>query len=190
MQFLIYILSYLIGTFPSGLLAARINGVDLQKSGSGNIGATNVARTIGKKAGIIVLLADILKGVLVCLIAMLILPEVLAIAGLLAVLGHCFSIPKLFKGGKGVATSLGVILFISPLTALISVIVFALIFYISQIVSLASISACFFAGVISWLLAPDYAPALSLIAAIVIIKHSPNIKKLIRGEENKFSFKK
>lgn len=178
-----YILAYLIGTFPSGLIVAKIFNVDLKSSGSGNPGATNVARIIGKKAGIITLVFDVLKGLLACT-----LPGNIFALGFLAVCGHCFSIPKLLKGGKGVATSLGVLLAVDYRLALISVAIFGLSFYFSRIVSLSSIVSAisiiplsiFFFGLTTNSL------FLAGTAIIIVARHYQNISRLLQGTEAKF----
>lgn len=187
-------LAYLIGTFPTGLLLAKIYNVDITSKGSGNIGATNLARTLGKKAGIITLLVDILKGFTVVYIAKQISLniEFIFLAAFFAVAGHCFSIPKLLKGGKGVATALGVLIGLNPYYALIGIVSFIAIFYFSRIVSLASVLAVVIVPVFSIFtnISLTSCLILSLISLLIIYRHKENISRLIKNEEKKFSFGK
>ena len=137
------LISYLIGSIPFGVVLARAQRVDIRKQGSGNIGATNVARVMGKKAGLLTLLGDVLKGLLVVFGASLLYekPLVIALAGLMVFLGHLYSVFLKFKGGKGVATSLGLFLYIMPWATLGAVGVFSLCLWISGTVSVGSIMA-------------------------------------------------
>lgn len=199
METLLYILKlipfYLIGAFPTGMIIAKLNGVDITKTGSGNVGATNLARTLGKKAGILTLLGDLGKGVISIVICHYFLSKNLdtkALVALITVLGHCFSLPKL-RGGKGVATSLGVILAISPKIALGALLVFVVIFAIFKIVSLSSITAAIFLPILFFLSNMGDVRSvhyIMLISFVVILRHYPNIKRLLKGEEKKFSFGK
>ena len=134
---------YLLGCFPTGMILARFAGIDITKQGSGNVGATNVARVLGAKAGVITLVLDLLKGLLAVLLAQLLFSESQLVphAGLAAVLGHCISLPPRLKGGKGVATSLGVLLALSPKLAAWPLALFLITFSLSKIVSLSSLVA-------------------------------------------------
>ena len=145
-EILLLIGAYLLGSVPTGLLLAKALGVNIRESGSGNIGATNVYRTIGRKLGILTLVGDCLKGLIPVLIAKwLVLPDVwIAAIGLAALLGHVFTVFLGFKGGKGVATALGVFLGTSPLSVLVALVIFAVVLYIWRYVSLASITAAAF----------------------------------------------
>jgi glycerol-3-phosphate acyltransferase PlsY len=204
--FLIYIAgAYLLGSIPTAIWYGRIfHKTDIRKHGSGNAGATNTIRTFGKKAGIIVLVIDIAKGSLAVLIPLLITvgmipgpgwlfhPE-LAL-GLAAGLGHIYPIYEKFKGGKGVATLFGVILALSPLSALFAVISFILVFIFTKRVSLGSIlSGVVFAVayicITRSMLIGDY--VLTLIYPLLIIyTHRSNIKRLMDGTEPKLSLGK
>jgi len=189
-EILLLIGAYLLGSVPTGLLLARSMGVNIRESGSGNIGATNVYRTIGRKLGILTLVGDCLKGLIPVLIAKWLgLPEIwIAAVGVAAFLGHVYTIFLGFKGGKGVATALGVFLGTSPLSVLFGVIVFALVLYRWRYVSLASITAAAVIPVPVWIVgaSPELTAMALVIAAIVILKHHENISRLRAGTESKF----
>ncbi|NMC73272.1 MAG: glycerol-3-phosphate acyltransferase [Geobacteraceae bacterium] len=183
--------AYLLGSVPTGLLLARaFGGVDIRTKGSGNIGATNVYRTLGRKIGILTLAGDCLKGMLPVLAAnALHLPDLwIAAVGVAAFLGHIFPVFLGFRGGKGVATALGVFLAASPLAVLAALGVFIVVLAAWRFVSLASITAAALMPALSALI--DGKPmivAMSLcIAAIVIYKHKDNIQRLRNGTENRF----
>ena len=136
--------AYLLGAVPFGLMIGLTQGVDVRRAGSGNIGATNVGRIAGKKAGIITLAGDALKGVIPLMITSAIagnVPWLIALTGLTAFLGHIYPVFNHFKGGKGVATALGVFLYISPLSVLAAIAVFASVVAVWRYVSLGSIIA-------------------------------------------------
>jgi acyl phosphate:glycerol-3-phosphate acyltransferase len=187
---LFLISSYLLGSIPTGLLLARAFGVNIRETGSGNIGATNVYRTMGRKIGILTLVGDCLKGLLPVLVAKWLgFPDIwVAAIGLAAFLGHVYTIFLGFKGGKGVATALGVFLGIAPLSVLIGLAAFALVLYKWRYVSAASIVA---AGVIPVAVTltketPELIAMSFVIAAIVIFRHRENIARLRAGTESKF----
>lgn len=184
------IASYLLGSVPTGLLLGKALGVDIRSAGSGNIGATNVYRTLGRNVGVMTLAGDCLKGVIpVVLARQLEFPDIwLAAAGFAAFFGHVFTVFLRFKGGKGVATALGVFLGISPLSVLAAFGVFALVLWKWRFVSLGSISA---AALMPLLIAAINGRPLIifmtlLIAAIIIWKHRENIGRLKAGTENRF----
>ena len=189
-EILLLIGAYLLGSVPTGLLLARSMGVNIRETGSGNIGATNVYRTIGRKLGILTLVGDCLKGLIPVLIAKWLgLPEIwIAAVGVAAFLGHVYTVFLGFKGGKGVATALGVFLGTSPLSVLFGVIVFALVLYRWRYVSLASITAAAVIPVPVWIVgaSPELTAMALVIAAIVILKHHENISRLRAGTESKF----
>src|SRR5579883_756886 len=183
----LFALGYLLGSIPFGLLLAKIfGGSDIRKTGSGNIGATNVARVVGPAAGILTLLLDTAKGAIAVWLArrfaqQLAAPMMLAGAG--ALLGHCFPVWLKFKGGKGVATALG------------GVVLFLLVVLLWRYVSLGSVSAAAAMPLLVYFLwAPGHAPPLvvtfgTLFAAgLVIWKHDANLQRLADGTEPKFSF--
>lgn len=189
-EIILVIASYLLGSVPTGLLLGKALGVDIRATGSGNIGATNVYRTLGRKVGIITLLGDCLKGLIPVLAARWLgLPDVwVAVAGFAAFTGHVYTVFLRFKGGKGVATALGVFLGASPLAVLAAIGVFALVIWKWRYVSLASIAAA--AAMPLFVAIIDSRPLIFamtlLIAAIVIWKHRENIIRLKSGTENKF----
>jgi len=199
---LILAASYLLGSIPVGyLLVLAFRKEDVRETGSGNIGATNVARAGGKGLGIATLFLDALKGYLAVVLAMHFAPAVngvvstLAIAaGVAAVAGHIFTVWLGFKGGKGIATALGVFIALVPLVALGSFVIFALIFAISRYVSLASIAAAASIPLLALWLVPQHTSALllglSAISLLSIIKHHQNITRLLNGTESRFSSKK
>jgi glycerol-3-phosphate acyltransferase PlsY len=186
--------SYLLGAVPFGVLVARLfdRGVDLRKTGSGNIGATNVARTLGKGAGALTLALDAAKGAAAVLAASAlaspgdaVLP---AVAGGAAFLGHLFPVYLGFRGGKGVATALGIVLALSPPAAAVIFVLFAATFAATRYVSLGSlVAAAGLAPAMYFLGAPG--PALALAAAIAVLvfwTHRENIGRLAAGRENRF----
>ena len=181
---------YLLGSFPSGYLLARLHGVDITKHGSGNVGATNVARTIGKRAGVLTLLLDLIKGMLAVYLASMITDQVWfsAAAAVAVVSGHCFSIPPFLKGGKGVATGLGVLIALAPGAALTSIVIFVALFSTTKLVSLASIVATLSAPLYSLVTDQPEAKSLALIilSFVIVYRHRENIKRLIEGREPKF----
>jgi len=182
--------AYLLGSIPTGLLLAKAAGVDIRSSGSGNIGATNVYRTLGRSVGILTLIGDCLKGVIPVVIAMYAaMPDIwIAAAGLAAFLGHIYTVFLGFKGGKGVATALGVFLAVSPAAVGGALLVFVAIVWKWRYISLGSITA---AAMMPGLVAatdsrPVFVIMTVIIAALVIWKHRENIKRLREGTENKF----
>lgn len=183
--------SYLIGAIPFGLIVGRLVGIDVRSSGSGNIGATNVARLLGKKLGVTTLILDCLKGFLPIFVASKLLPEgpnrdiILLLCGIFAVVGHMFPIYLGFKGGKGVATALGVFLFLSPAAIGISGVVFFAAVLLSGFVSVGSLLASGLFPLWLWLLGePAGAIATGAVIALLIwIKHHENIARLMKGKE-------
>ncbi len=184
---LILTLAYLLGSIPFSLIIARLfKGIDIRNHGSGNIGATNVLRTVGKKEAALALIADVLKGVLPVLFTVFVLEEVwIAATAVFVVLGHVFPIFAGLKGGKGVATSLGALIVIIPAGVIVSLIVWFLVLIVFRYASLASISAAIALPAICWGLTTPLAftAAASINAVIIILKHTGNIKRLITGTE-------
>jgi acyl phosphate:glycerol-3-phosphate acyltransferase len=188
--------AYFIGSIPTGFLVARAKGIDIRTVGSGNIGATNVFRAVGKVAGTFVLLVDALKGCAPVLwIAPLCLrvdsaaaPDTLKIiAGISAILGHNYTCWLRFKGGKGIATSAGAFGALTPQPLGIAFLAWILVFALSRYVSLASIVAAVALPVATWLL-PFSLPLriiTTVIGALAIFKHRANIQRLMAGTENR-----
>ena len=187
------LISYLIGSIPFGVLLARAQHVDIRTQGSGNIGATNVARVLGKKAGLITLLGDLLKGLFVVAGAGQLYekPILIALAGVMVFLGHLYSIFLQFKGGKGVATSLGLFLYIMPWATGCAVVVFSVSLWISGFVSMSSILAAMSMPLfaIYFKLPLPYVYLAVIVGLFTLQRHSDNILRLIEGTESKF-FKK
>ena len=190
--------AYLLGSNPFGLILAKIySGSDVRKAGSGNIGATNVARVVGPAAGILTLILDTAKGAAAVLVVARLSNESatwMMIAGFAALVGHCFPVWLNFKGGKGVATAAGVFFVLCPLALAGAVFVWALVVICWRYVSLASLSAAAVIPLFVYLLwAPRHAPPLTItfgtLAAslLVIYKHRSNIQRLIKGVEPKFT---
>ena len=182
--------AYIVGSIPTGLLLARASGVDIRATGSGNIGATNVYRTLGRTVGIATLLGDCLKGLVPVLVARKLgfADPWVAAVGLAAFLGHVYTIFLGFKGGKGVATALGVFLGVSPLSVLGALALFIGIVAATRYISLGSIVA---AAAMPFLVAaverrPLLVGMTLVIAVIVIAKHRENIRRLREGTENRF----
>lgn len=185
---------YLLGAFPTGVLIAKLHGVDITSQGSGNVGATNVSRVIGKKAGVLTLVGDLCKGSLAVLIGYAVSPFGWFPAGaaMAVVCGHCFSVPPYLKGGKGVATALGAILVLFPLSGLVALIMFGGVFAFSKIVSLASLSAALVTPIFSLITNQNDATSAALagMAGVIVYRHRENIKRLIEGREPTFSSKR
>lgn len=188
------ILSYLLGSIPAGFLVGSSAGVDVRSAGSGNIGATNVARTLGWKKGLLTLFADVAKGFLPVLAAHLLDlgNAAAAAAGLAAFAGHLYPVFLRFKGGKGVATAAGVYLGAMPLGLLVVLGVFVLAMLAGRRVSLASMSAGVLAPVAAWALSyPGEVAWMSLaIGILVVVRHRDNIRRLVAGEEPRFELRR
>lgn len=193
--------AYLCGSVPFGLLLGKlVGGTDVRKTGSGNIGATNVARSAGLGAGILTLVLDAAKGAVPVWLARHYFPEHAAfqiLAGLAALAGHCFPVWLKFRGGKGVATAAGVFAVLCPTAAIGAVLVFGLVAGIWRYVSLASVSAAAAMPLLIYLLwAPHYAPPLSVTvgtlaaAMLIVYKHDGNLQRLVERTEPKFSLSK
>jgi acyl phosphate:glycerol-3-phosphate acyltransferase len=181
--------AFALGSIPTGVIVARARGIDLRKVGSGNIGATNVGRALGKRWAIFVLFADALKGYLPAFVAQRWLPPMPAmVVALAAVLGHMFSVFLKGRGGKGVATSLGAALALTPIPALICAGVYLLMYLLFRISSVGSLVGIAAYPAALWL-AGDRERAHFLfagaIAVLVIARHRENLRRLVRREELK-----
>ena len=204
---IIAIIAYAIGSINfSVLISKKMAGFDVREKGSGNAGTTNMLRSVGKKAAVITLLCDILKGVVsigIALIAGNIVKNVdkavlVQIAGILVVVGHTFPIFFEFKGGKGVATSLGVIMMINWKIGLICLVFALVIMAFSRLESMGSVGAAILFPVLTLFINTNFIAQASgmkyfifsvILAAIVIFNHRANIKRIANGTENKLSFK-
>jgi acyl phosphate:glycerol-3-phosphate acyltransferase len=198
--------SYLLGSLSSGYLAGRLVGIDIRKAGSGNVGATNVVRVLGKRYGYPVFALDFLKGFGAVKISMLMAPgrppewnspEIFGIlAAMSSVLGHLYPPWLKFKGGKGVATSAGALLALTPVATLIGVAIWIIVFWLTRYVSLASIIAAVVLPIVILVVSSQdqnkrkplvYSSA--CVAAVVIWRHRSNLSRLMRGTEPRFTRK-
>jgi len=199
--------SYFLGSIPTGFLVARARGIDIRSVGSGNIGATNVFRTLGKTAGILVMLADAAKGFLACCLVAPVMTRLLTVqeasspavlenfkiaAGIAAILGHNYTCWLGFKGGKGVATTAGVLLALFPKAFLVGLGVWLLVLAVSRYVSLASITAAAALPFAVWLggASGTLIAVATFLGALAIYKHRSNIGRLLNGTEHRFGRKK
>jgi len=210
--------AYLLGSIPFGYLVAKAKGIDIRSVGSGNIGATNAMRVLGKPAGIFVLLMDALKGYGACFLGAYIysyyfsrfnglhstadvipspsqesLEYFVIIAGICAVLGHNYTCWLKFKGGKGIATTAGVYLALAPWALLIALVVFIVALLVSRIMSVASMSGAVALPVAVWVMTPHnvfLGIVTTALGALAIYKHKSNIQRLLAGTENRFGKKK
>lgn len=199
--FLTLLAGYLLGSIPSGFLAGRARGIDIRSHGSGNIGATNVTRILGKKVGIVVLIVDAAKGCLAVILVPIFfgwlflvrqdssMAEWLPIlSGIGAVLGHNYTCWLGFKGGKGIATSAGVLLGLVPLALLIVLAIFLMVLVTTRFVSLASICGAVALPLATWLTGQKLAliGVTAGLAALAVLKHRSNIKRLLNRTEPRF----
>lgn len=202
---LVVIVAYLLGSISfSVIISKKLAGFDVREKGSGNAGSTNVLRTVGKKGAILTLICDCLKGVIAVLIAYIVSKTaqntdgalLVQLAGLAVVLGHTFPIFFNFKGGKGVATSLGVLLIINWQIGLICLVFALLLMALTRFVSLGSVSAAILFPVLTifihthYIVDGSYIIFALLLGAFVVFNHRANVKRLLEGKENKLSFKR
>lgn len=197
--------AYLLGSIPFGYLAGLSRGVDIRTAGSGNIGATNVFRVLGKRLGIATLVLDVFKGIAAVAVIPMCVWTALSLDGVApltvemtcavcVLAGHALPVFLNFRGGKGVATGLGIVVGVAPWTALVGIGVWMVLFLATRYVSVGSIGAALTAMIAVWFLddvrEPQYlVPAIvSALTVFVIVKHHANIRRLIKGTENRFSF--
>jgi glycerol-3-phosphate acyltransferase PlsY len=202
----IALVSYVLGSIPAGYLAGRIAGVDIRKAGSGNIGATNITRTLGRRYGYPVFVVDFAKGALAVCVSILLgryiepkpsSSEIYGIVGaIFCVLGHIFPVWLGFKGGKGVATSAGALFGLMPLAAAIGIVVWVITFEVTRYVSVASIATAMLLPLaVLGLTHAKYINGMALfyfslcLAAVVVFRHRSNISRLLRGTEPRFKRK-
>lgn len=190
------IISYLLGSLPNGLYVANLKGIDIRNEGSKNTGATNVFRVMGAKFGILVLILDALKGFIPLFIAEKfgVRGNSLVLIGITAVIGHTFSPFLNFKGGKGVATSLGIFLYLAPIPMLITLLMFFVVVGITKYVSLGSVLASVMLPLLILFIPVNEKLGnkaivfiiSALLGSYIIYKHRANIQRLKNGTENKF----
>lgn len=194
--------AYLLGAIPFGLIIARCRGIDIRRVGSGNIGATNVFRCVGKGWGLLTFALDVLKG----FVSSFYLPqmaaqssaghlrEVALLCGCLAVVGHNWPVFLRFKGGKGIATSLGALLGVARWAVLVGVLAWIVLFLLTRYVSVASMLAMVIVCVVAWVAREPGDVVLPIIltvlAAMALWRHKGNVQRLARGTEHRFSFRK
>lgn len=191
MEYLLVLCAYLVGSIPFGLVLGKMAGIDVRTAGSCNIGATNVTRLAGKKFGILTLVCDVLKAIVPMIVANRLLAGSdqqaiwVALAGGAAFLGHLYPVYLKFRGGKGVATALGIFLYLAPVAALIDMLIFVGVVYNWGYVSLGSLSAALMMPGLVWLLYGSPTSGLLALAVGILIwvKHGDNIGRLMRKEE-------
>lgn len=199
------LVAYLLGSIPTGFLVGKARGLDIRTVGSGNIGATNVFRALGTPAGIFVLLADALKGWLAVAVAAVLISQQFwpeagplarewfrVVAGVATILGHNYTCWLWFKGGKGIATSAGVLVALVPYPLLVILGVWIIVFALTRYVSLASICASVTLPFATWVLVNTTLLVLvtAALAVLAVYKHKANIQRLLKGNESRISFKK
>lgn len=194
--------AYLLGSIPFGLLIGKAKGIDIRTQGSGNIGATNVFRCVGKGWGILTFLLDMAKGLISASLLPCLIPDLPPEAqlgwrlgcGAAAIIGHNWPCWLRFKGGKGIATSLGFLIGAAPIGAGYAALAWVVVFVALRYVSLASILAALALIAAAWLQYAQtpiwFRSVLTLLALLAIFKHRSNISRLLNGTENRFSFKK
>jgi acyl phosphate:glycerol-3-phosphate acyltransferase len=190
MEIIVMIFSYLLGSIPTGYIVGALSGIDIRKAGSGNVGATNVARVVGKKRGLLTLIVDVGKGFIPVFVAgrLGLSDTAMALVAILAFLGHLYPVFLKFQGGKGVATALGALLALAPMATVILMVIFALVAVSSRLVSLSSIVAALAAPITLWSL--SYSPPIIgtgvFFAVMIIARHRDNIRRLFAGTEPRF----
>lgn len=203
---IVAIIAYLLGSISfSVILSKKMAGFDVREKGSGNAGTTNVLRSVGKKAAIITLVCDVLKGVVAILIAVVVGKIVkdldnsllVQLAGIAVIVGHTFPIFFGFKGGKGIATSLGVLLVTNWNIGLICLVFALVLMILTKMVSLGSIAAAILFPVLvifmpsnAYIVEGNYTIYAIILAILVVFNHRTNVKRLLNGTENKIDFKK
>jgi len=204
LPYLVFVtLAYLLGSIPFGFLIAKARGIDIRTVGSGNIGATNVLRSVGKSWGILTLVLDALKGLVPALVFPMLAQHAFTledaailrvVCGCTAVLGHNYPVFLKFKGGKGIATTAGALIGIAPMALLFGVLTFATVFGVSRIVALGSISAATVIPIAAWILYRGQSHlipvVLTILGMLAIWRHRANIGRILNGKENRIEFGK
>jgi glycerol-3-phosphate acyltransferase PlsY len=183
---LVIVAAYLLGMFPSALLAGRAHGVDPRASGSGNPGTTNVLRTAGREAAALTLVGDVGKGVVAASIGWIVGGHSVGVlCGLAAVIGHVAPVTRGFRGGKGVATAAGMVAVIAPVAAGVAAVVFVWVLALSRIVSLSSLVAAFSVPLVAFLVGAPSGEVVAFLACAVVVvaRHRDNLVRLRHGEE-------
>lgn len=188
---LLIVFAYLLGSVPIGFLLGSLSGLDIRQAGSGNIGATNVARVVGKRQGLVTLLGDAAKGFIPAFLSLQLgysLP-VTGLVALAAFIGHLYPVFLQFRGGKGVATAFGVFLVLAPVATLLLAAVFLIVALVSRVISLASLVAASLAPVVFWLFSyPLSLVGLSAVISLwIVLCHRENIQRLLSGAEPKLN---
>jgi glycerol-3-phosphate acyltransferase PlsY len=188
--YVLVLIAYMIGSIPTGYIVGSWAGIDVRKAGSGNVGATNVARVVGRRQGIFTLFADVAKGFVPAIVAVILGlgAATVAAVGMAAFLGHLYPVFLNFRGGKGVATALGVFLALAPWAAAVLMVIFIGTFATTRLVSLSSIAAAVCAPIVLWLFScpPAWIFMSLLMALMVILRHRGNIQRLLSGTEPRF----
>lgn len=188
---LLVVFAYLLGSVPIGFLLGSLSGLDIRQVGSGNIGATNVARVVGKRQGLLTLVGDVAKGFIPAFLSLRLgysLP-VTGLVALAAFIGHLYPVFLQFRGGKGVATAFGVFLGLAPMATLLLAAVFLVVALVSRVISLASLVAASLAPVVFWLFSyPLVLVGLSVVISLgIVLRHRENIQRLLSGAEPKLN---
>lgn len=190
MEIILILFGYLLGSVPTGFILGSMAGIDVRKAGSGNVGATNVARVAGKRQGFLTLIGDTAKGVVPVILALQMGANLTTtvMAGAAAFVGHLYPVFLKFRGGKGVATALGVFVALAPVAALVLILMFIAIALSSRIVSVGSIATAMAAPLILWLFSypPIVVGMAVFIAAAITLRHRSNIQRLLNGTEPRF----
>ena len=188
------VFGYLIGSVNTSIIVGKCYGVDIRTKGSGNAGATNAVRVLGKLPGILVFLGDFLKGLVACFLGSLLVQDLAVIAGAGAVLGHNFPVYFGFKGGKGIATSFGVLLFMDYRVAVIIGLICVVLIVTTRIVSLSSLIGFFLLPFVTFFVNPGpnflYVYITAFLTILTFFAHRQNIVRLANGTENRFGSKK
>jgi len=184
-------MSYLIGSIPTAYIVGKLNKIDIRQHGSGNVGATNVYRVLGKKWGSVTFIFDFLKGFIPTYISLKFFqnPYMIMLVGALSIVGHIFTLFLSFKGGKGVATSTGVFMVITPYTLILALIAFLIFTALTGYVSVGTLTATIVFLITSLIssINTEYKVMILIISVAIFITHIPNIKRLLKGEELKFN---